>query len=150
MIKRTFAASLILILTALLTACPSEDDLTRMAKASRELAHDTSTGTKAVKAYYESVPLTPERMARKDRIAEKLKLIATNGKRFNDLLIEIDKKYPEGTEPPPETLRFLRENWQEVIVPFRELYQDLKTDGAESKVKDLKKNTDKITEVLNK
>lgn len=148
MLRRKYTSILLLAaMVAMLTACPSEDDLTRMAKASRELAHDTVTAEQGVAALYQSGKLSLEV---KDRAATKLKLVATNGQRFNNLVVELDKKYPQGTKPPESTLQLLRDNWQSVITPFQELYNDLKSEQAEGAAKDLKKNTDKITEVLEK
>lgn len=143
--KRKLFIIPLLIFTLLLTAgfkgCPSEDELTTMAKASRELSHDVLVAEQSVGALYQGGKISLEA---KDKAAAKLKLIAVNGQRFNATLVELNKKYPQGN-PPPETLQLLRDNWQSVIVPFQELYRELTDKSA---VKDLKRDTDKITEVL--
>lgn len=139
--------ALLLLVSLLTTACPSQSDLTRAAKASNELAHDVVLAEKAVGAVFKA-----DRISRdaKDRYAAALKSIATNGKRFNNSLVELDKKYPEGKTPPPETLQFLRENWREVSAPFAALLAELNLFGLGDAVKELKGDVGTIDKVLSK
>jgi hypothetical protein len=110
--------ALAILVTALLcTACPSSNDLDRAAKASSELAHDTLIANQVVLEFFKAgkVPL-----AEKDKIADKLGVIGDKGQKLNALLIDLDKKYPQGTAPPQD-VEFVKQNLSEL----RQLYSDV-------------------------
>ena len=115
-----------------------------MASASNELAHDTLLGNNVVAEFYVAgkIPL-----ATKDKIADKLGIIGDKGQKFNKLLIELDKKYPQGTLPPGD-LAFVREN----LSVLRQLYTDVIADllpfGAQKAVKELDKDLSTIEKVV--
>jgi hypothetical protein len=144
MILRRRQLAAIILLAVLATACPSSNDLDRMAKASNELAHDTLLANNVVAEFYTSgkMPLTV-----KDKIAEKLGVIGDKGQKFNALLIELDKKYPQGTLPPQD-LAFVREN----LSALRQLYADVVADllpfGAQKAVKELDKDLTSIEKAV--
>jgi hypothetical protein len=144
MILRRRQLAAIILLAVLATACPSSNDLGRMAKASNELAHDTLLANNVVAEFYTSgkMPLTV-----KDKIAEKLGVIGDKGQKFNALLIELDKKYPQGTLPPQD-LTFVRDN----LSALRKLYTDVVADllpfGAQKAVKELDKDLTSIEKVV--
>lgn len=140
-------APVVLVLAVLsLTACPSQKDIDRMASASRELAHDTVTVERAVGAVYASGHLSK---ARKDSYAAKLKDVAIKGKAFNDILVDLDKKYPEGTLPPG-TLQTLNNEFAPLSALITSIIADLTSDGLRKSGADLDKHTQTITEVLSK
>lgn len=142
----------VIVLTTGAWACPKSSDIDRAAKASNELAHDAVVAEKSVAALYNAGKLgsTPaENLQRKDSIAAKLKTIAVNGKKFNDALIVLDKKYPQGTLPPQD-LQFLKDNWQLVAGPFLQLFSELDLLGALDSVKELNEDVTTIDKVINK
>lgn len=136
----------LVVLTTGAWACPKSSDLDKAAKASNELAHDVVTTEKAVAALYNNRRIT---LAQKDSIAAKLKTIAVNGKRFNDALIALDKKYPQGTLPPQD-VQFLKDNWQLVAKPFLELFGELDLLDQVGVVKELSEDVSTIDRVVNK
>jgi len=111
--------ALLVVTTAGFKGCPipTSNDLDRAAKASNELAHDTLIGNQVVLEFFKAgkIPL-----AAKDRIADKLGVIGEKGKKFNDVLVELDKKYPQGTAPPQD-VEFVKQNLSEL----RQLYSDV-------------------------
>lgn len=137
---------IVLILALLSTACPKEQDLDRMAKASNELAHDALTANRVVAEFYAAGKMS---LAAKDKAANLIGRIREKGMAFNNTLIELDKKYPQGT-PPPETLQLLRDNFAEISALVRELAQGLAPFGASAATKDLNKHVDTIEGVLAK
>lgn len=128
------------------TACPSSNDLDRMAKASNELAHDTLTANRVVAEFFAAGRMS---LAAKDKAADLIGKIREKGTAFNNTLIDLDKKYPQGT-PPPDTLRLLRDNFAEISALVRELAEGLIPLGAASATKDMSKHTRTIEEVLAK
>lgn len=145
--RRQLAITLALTLCVLSqTACPKEKDLDRMAKASNELAHDALTANRIVAEFYTSGRMS---LAAKDKAADLIGKIRVKGMAFNNTLIELDKKYPQGTVPP-ETLQLLKDNFAEISALVRELAQGLVPFGAESATKDLNKNVKVIEGVLSK
>lgn len=139
---------LIIILALLSTAerCPKEKDLDRMAKASNELAHDALTANRVVAEFYAAGKMS---LAAKDKAADLIGRIREKGMAFNNTLLELDKKYPQGT-PPPETLQLLRDNFAEISALVRELAQGLAPFGARAATRDLNKHVDTIEGVLAK
>jgi hypothetical protein len=115
-----------------------------MASASRELAHDTLTIEKAVAAVYTSGHMSK---ARKDDYASKLKSVAVRGKAFNDLLIDLDKKYPQGTVPP-DTATLLRNEFAPFSALIASIIADLTSDGLKGSGKSLEGHSKTIAEVL--
>lgn len=128
------------------TACPKEKDLDRMAKASNEIAHDALTANRVVAEFYTAGRMS---LAAKDKAADLIGKIQVKGEAFNNLLIELDKKYPQGTVPP-DTLTLLRNNFAEISALVRELTAGLLPFGAQAATKDLTKHVNTVEEVLNK
>lgn len=128
------------------TACPKEKDLDRMAKASNEIAHDALTANRVVAEFYTAGRMS---LAAKDKAADLIGKIQVKGEAFNNLLIELDKKYPQGTVPP-DTLTLLRNNFAEISALVRELAAGLLPFGAQAATKDLTKHVNTVEEVLNK
>lgn len=149
MIRRRTTIAGIIVLALLVQAqqCPSQKDLDRMTKASGELAHDVGLVTEVVTEAYNAKKISFEK---KNELADILIKISKGGKKFNNLLIELDKKYPDGTVPP-DTAQFLRDNFREIAEPFRELLGGLNLFGLGGKdgVKELKKDVEIIEGVLN-
>lgn len=144
--KRVAGVAALAVLVTFMTACPSQKDLTAMAKASRELAHDTVVAEKTVGEFYLSGRLSKPK---KDNYADKLKKIAVDGKKFNDILITLDKQYPEGTLPPDKA-EFVRNTWQPLSLLISSVLGDLLSDGLKDAGKGLDKHSTTITEVLSK
>lgn len=136
----------ILVFALLNTACPKEKDLDRMAKASNEIAHDALTANRVVAEFYTAGRMS---LAAKDKAADLIGKIQVKGEAFNNLLIELDKKYPQGTVPP-DTLALLRNNFAEISALVRELAAGLLPFGAQAATKDLTKHVNTVEEVLNK
>lgn len=135
-----------LTVALLTTACPSSNDLDRAAKASNELAHDVLLANQVVAEFYTAgkIPL-----AAKDKIADKLGVIGDKGKKFNDILISLDKKYPQGTIPAQDA-QFVRENLSELRQLYSEIVADLLPFKAQKAVSSLDKHLDTIEGVVNK
>jgi hypothetical protein len=140
------AVAVLLLLVILTTACPSSSNLDRMAKASNELAHDVLLGNKVVAEFFKAgkIPL-----ADKDRIADKLGIIGDKGDKFNELLIALDAKYPQGTLPPQD-LAFVRTNLSELRQLYTDIVADLLPFGAQKAVSELNKDLTTIEKVVNK
>lgn len=140
-----FACAIFLAALAF-TACPSSNDLDRGAKASNELAHDTLIANQVVGDFYKAGKMS---LDMKDRIAVKLGVIGDKGEKFNNLLIELDKKYPQGTLPPQD-LNFVKSN----LTELRQLYDDVLADllpiKAQKAVGSLDKHLSTIEGVVNK
>lgn len=136
----------ILALALLSTACPKEKDLDRMAKASNEIANDALTANRVVAEFYTAGRMS---LAAKDKAADIIGKIQVKGEAFNNTLIELDKKYPQGTVPP-DTLQLLKDNFAEIAALVRELTQGLIPLGAQAATKDLNKHVNTIEEVLAK
>lgn len=148
-LQRRFAPPLALVIfvsVLLTTACPSSNDLDRAAKASNELAHDVLLANQVVAEFYKAgkIPL-----AAKDRIADKLGVIGDKGEKFNNFLIELDKKYPQGT-PPPENVAFIRQNLSELRALYAGVVADLLPFKAQKAVSELDKDLSTIEKAVNK
>jgi len=139
-----FKLALIIVVTLMTTACPSSSDLDRMANASNELAHDTLLANRIVAEFY-TVGKMP--LAAKDTIANKLSTIGNKGERFNDLLIQLDKKYPQGTLPPQD-LQFVRDNLTELRQLYSGVLADLLPFKAQKAVSLLDKHLNTIEGVV--
>lgn len=142
----TLASAVIVALALLSTACPSSSDLDRMAKASQELAHDVLTANRITAEFFTAGKMS---LAAKDKIAGKLDVIGDKGEKFNNLLIELDKKYPQGTLSPQD-LAFVKQN----VAELRQLYTDVLADllpfKAQSAVSSLDKHLTTIEKVVGK
>lgn len=140
----TFASIAIATLALLATACPSSNDLDRAAKASDELAHDVLLANQVVAEFFKAgkIPL-----AAKDKIANKLGVIGDKGEKFNNLLIELDKKYPEGTLPPQD-LAFVRGNLSELRTLYSDVLADLLPFKAQKAVSALGKDLSTVEKVV--
>jgi len=135
----------IVTVALLATACPSSSDLDRMANASNELAHDVLLANRVVAEFYTAgkMPLDA-----KDRIANKLGTIGDKGEKFNDSLIALDKKYPQGTLPPQD-LQFVRDNLSELRQLYSSVLADLLPFKAQKAVGALNKDLSTIEKVVN-
>lgn len=116
-----------------------------MAKASNELAHDTLLANRVVAEFYKAGKI-PD-LATKDKIADKLGVIGDKGNKFNELLIQLDAKYPQGTLPPQD-LKFVRDNLSELRQLYSEIVADLLPFGAQKAVSDLDKHLTMIEKVV--
>jgi hypothetical protein len=128
-----------------MTACPTQDQLTKASKASTEIAHDVDLAVDIVETFYTSKTIS---LAQKDSLIAKLELVAKNGQKFHNALVEFDKKYPEGTEIPTDVIQLLRENWKTVAAPFWELWTELGIFGGTAAVKELREDVNAIEKVL--
>lgn len=139
-------ACTVLVLALLSTACPSSNDLDRAAKGSNELAHDVLLANRTVAEFYGAgkMPLTA-----KDKIADKLGIIGDKGDKFNKILIDLDKKYPQGTLPPQD-LAFVRANLSELRSLYTDIIADLLPFGAQKAVSGLNKDLSTIEKVVGK
>ena len=135
-------ALVIIVLTT--TACPSSNDLDRAAKASDELAHDILLANRTVAEFYaaKKIPL-----AAKDKLADKLGVIGDKGQKFNAILIELDKKYPQGTMPPQD-VQFVRDNLAQLRALYTDILADLLPFKAQKAVSSLGKHLDTIEGVV--
>lgn len=143
-INWNYYGAVLLVCTLLFTtACPSSNDLDAAARASNELAHDTLLANQIVAEFFKAgkIPL-----AAKDRIADKLGVIGDKGEKFNDILIGLDKKYPQGN-PTPQDLQFIRDNLSELRRLYGDILADLLPFGAQSAVKKLDEHLDTIEKV---
>jgi len=136
--------TLLIITTAGFKGCPSSNDLDRGAKASNELAHDVLLANRVLVEFYTAgkIPL-----AAKDKIADKLGTIGDKGEKFNATLIELDRKYPQGTMPPQD-LQFVRDNLGELRKLYSEVLADLLPFKAQKAVSALDKDLSTIEKVV--
>jgi hypothetical protein len=116
-----------------------------MAHASNELAHDVLLANRVVAEFYTAKKMPIEV---KDRIADKLGVIGDKGEKFNDSLIALDKKYPQGTLPPQD-LQFVRDNLAELRQLYSSVLADLLPFKAQKAVGELNKDLSTIEKVVN-
>lgn len=140
----TIASVFIVTLALLSTACPSSNELDAAAKASNELAHDVLIANQVVGDFFKAGKMS---LAMKDKIADKLGVIGDKGEKFNSLLIELDKKYPQGTLPPQD-IQFVRQNISELRQLYNEVLADLLPIKAQKAVSDLDKHLTTIEKVV--
>lgn len=136
--------ALVALLVIITTACPSSSDLDRAAKASNELAHDVLLANQVVAEFYTAgkIPL-----AAKDKIADKLGVIGDKGEKFNNILIDLDKKYPQGTLPAQD-VQFVRDNLSELRRLYSDILADLLPFKAQKAVSALNKDLSAIEKVM--
>src|SRR6185369_4893573 len=122
----------------------SSNDLDSAAKASNELSHDVLLANRFIAEFYTAgkIPL-----AAKDRLAEKLGVIGDKGQKFNNILIDLDKKYPQGTLPPQD-VQFVRDNLSEMQRLYSEILADLLPFKAQKAVSGLGKDLSTIEKVV--
>jgi len=145
-VTKQFALSLVIAFALLNTACPTSSDLDRMAKASNELAHDTLIANQVTADFFKAGKMS---LATKDKIADKLGVIGDKGEKFNNLLIDLDKKYPQGTVPPKD-LAFVKQNLSELRQLYSDVLADLLPLKAQKAVSNLDKHLTTIEKVVNK
>ncbi len=138
--------AVLVMLVMLASACPKSTDLDRGAKASNELAHDLVIANKVVGEFYTAgkIPLGD-----KDRIARQLGVIGDKGEALNNILIDLDKKYPQGTVPPQDA-QFIRDNISELRRLYTEVVASLLPFGAQKAVDKLGEHINTIEEVAKK
>lgn len=144
MIPQRRQLAILILLALLTTACPSSNDLDRAAKASNELAHDVLLANRVVAEFYAAgkIPL-----AAKDKIADKLGFIGEKGDKFNDALIALDAKYPQGT-PPLQDIQFIKDNLSELRKLYSDVLADLLPFKAQKAVSELNKDLTTIEKVV--
>jgi hypothetical protein len=142
--RRTILTFALAVLVVVTTACPSSNDLDRMAKASNELAHDTLLANRVVAEFYKAGKMP---LIAKDHIALKLGTIGDKGNRLNETLIALDAKYPQGTVPPND-LAFVRANLSELRQFYTDIVADLLPFGAQKAVSELDKHLTTIEKVV--
>lgn len=143
---KTSRAAIIVALVLVCSACPKSNDLDRAANASNELAHDLVIANKVVAEFYTAgkIPL-PD----KDKIAKQLRAIGDKGEALNNILIDLDKKYPQGTIPPQDA-QFIRDNVSELRRLYSDVIASLLPFGAQKAVDKLGAHLNTIEEVAKK
>ncbi|HEY2975094.1 MAG TPA: hypothetical protein VGJ48_21440 [Pyrinomonadaceae bacterium] len=111
------AAVLISALVLLTTACPSENQVRKAAKASNNLANLTNNVTDAVRIAFQAGQISADT---KNKMADALILIAKEGKIFNDMLIANQSSAQNGTFPP-NIFAQLTSQFDKVVQPFLEM-----------------------------
>jgi hypothetical protein len=111
------AAVLITALVVLTTACPSESQIRKAAKASNSLANLTNNVTDAVRAAFQANAINVET---KNKLADALILIAKEGKIFNDMLIANQGSAQNG-QLPPGIFTQLTTQFDKVVQPFLDM-----------------------------
>lgn len=134
----------LVMLALLTTACPTSNELDAAAKASNELSHDVLTANRVVAEFYKSGKMP---LAAKDKIADKLGIIGSKGEAFNNVLIELDKKYPQGTLPPQD-LSFVRSNLSELRQLYAGVLADLLPFKAQKAVSSLDQHLSTIEKAV--
>jgi hypothetical protein len=111
------AAVLISALVLLTTACPSENQVRKAAKASNNLANLTNNVTDAVRIAFQAGQISADT---KNKMADALILIAKEGKIFNDMLIANQASAQNGTFPP-NIFAQLSSQFDKVVQPFLDM-----------------------------
>lgn len=111
------AVMLITALVLLTTACPSENQIRKAAKASNSLANLTNNVTDAVRIAFQAGQISVDT---KNKMADALILIAREGKIFNDMLIANQASAQSGTFPPNIFVQ-LSAQFDKVVQPFLEM-----------------------------
>ena len=115
------AAVLITTLVLLTTACPSESQIRKAAKASNSLANLTNNVTDAVRAAFQANTINVET---KNKLADALIVIAKEGKIFNDMLIANQASAQSG-QFPPGIFQQLTSQFDKVVQPFLDMATQL-------------------------
>ena len=119
------AAVLITALVLFNTACPSQSQIRKAAKASNDLANLTNSVTDAVRVAFQAGQISVET---KNRLADALILIAKEGKIFNDMLIANQASAQEGKFPPNIFVQ-LSTQFDKVVQPFLDMATQLNLIG---------------------
>jgi predicted HAD superfamily phosphohydrolase len=115
--------SLLIISTLFLTACPKESAVRKAAKASYQLSGLTRDVVAATGRAYDEQIISTET---KNRIADKLKLIAIGGQKFNTIVATLDK-----SDVPFDKRALLNQILNdEIAAPFLEILEALKVVSA--------------------
>lgn len=110
-------AVLITALILLTTACPSETQIRKAAKASNSLANLTNNVTDAVRAAFQAGTINLET---KNKLADALILIAKEGKIFNEMLIA-NQASAQNNQFPPNIFAQLTTQFDKVVQPFLDM-----------------------------
>jgi hypothetical protein len=119
------AAVIIMALVLLTTACPSEGQIRKAAKASNSLANLTNNVTDAVRAAFQAGTITLET---KNKLADALIVIAKEGKIFNDMLIA-NQPAAQNNQFPPNIFAQLTAQFDKVVQPFLDMVTALNVLG---------------------
>ena len=111
------AAVLITALVLLTTACPSESQIRKAAKASNSLANLTNNVTDAVRAAFQANAINVET---KNKLADALIVIAKEGKIFNDMIIA-NQAAAQNNQFPPGIFAQLTAQFDLVVKPFLDM-----------------------------
>lgn len=122
------SAVLITVLVLLTTACPSESQIRKAAKASNDLANLTNNVTDAVRVAFQAGQISVET---KNKMADALILIAKEGKIFNDMLIANQASAQNGNFPPNIFVQ-LSTQFDKVVQPFLDMASTLNVLGPTS------------------
>ena len=125
------AAVLITAIVLLTTACPSENQIRKAAKASNDLANLTNNVTDAVRIAFQAGQISVET---KNKLADALILIAREGKIFNDMLIANQASAQNGTFPPGIFTQ-LSTQFDKVVQPFLDMATTLNLVGPNTNQK---------------
>jgi hypothetical protein len=120
------AAVLIAALVILTTACPSETQVRKAAKASNSLANLTNNVTDAVRSAFQANAINVET---KNKLADALILIAKEGKIFNDMLIANLPAAQSSNQFPPGIFQQLTTQFDKVVQPFLDMATTLNVLG---------------------
>jgi hypothetical protein len=123
--KTTTSIILITALVLLTTACPSDNQMRKAAKASNDLASLTNSVVDAVRIGFQSGQINE---ATKNKMADALILIAREGKAFNNLLIANQASAQNGTFPP-NVFTQLSSQFDKVVQPFLDLVTQMNLIG---------------------
>ena len=119
--QTALAAVLITALVLLTTACPSESQIRKAAKASNGLANLTNGVVDAVRVAFQAGQISVDT---KNKLADALILVAKEGKTFNDLLIANQALAQNGTFPP-NIFALLSTQFDKVVQPFLDMATQL-------------------------
>lgn len=119
-VKQTLAV-LILASAMIVSACPSESQLDKAARASNSLAGATSATVDVVRVLYTERIIDD---AAKDSLADALKVIAASGASFNALVRQYDQLYKNG-HLPDDAWNALRLNFGAVVAPYLRMLESL-------------------------
>ncbi len=129
--KTTIAVLLITAIVILTTACPSDNQIRKAAKASNDLANLTNNVVDAVRVSFQAGQMNE---GTKKKMADALILIAKEGKTFNDLLIANQALAQNGTFPP-NVFAQLSAQFDKVVQPFLDLVTQLNVIGPNTNPK---------------
>jgi hypothetical protein len=115
--RRQSFLALALVACIVFTACPTQSQLDKAARASNDIARYTGEAIAVTKTMFESGMIN---LAKKDQIAAQLLNLSHAGKNFNDLVIKLSKDYPTGSIPPT-AWQLLSQNFDSISRGFIQL-----------------------------